>query len=548
MKKITITKNKGYISRRDYNKYSNNKYIDSLILKIYILFHNYKYLNKEYKSSYHLLSNINGYSLDKQQRLSVINDEDNILIIAGAGSGKTLTMVGKIIYLIENKEIKEEDILCISFTNESTKSLHKAINKNKEYKVQVKTFHKLALDIISKSNTHYNISPPETLELVIEEYFNVEIYNDHQYKYYIIEYLKYFYNDPKLEEEQLSNLKRVIITFINTFKANGMKKEYFIELFTKKSNKKEALLLLIIYKIYSIYQKELEINKEIDFNDMIDIATKLINDRKVILNYKYILIDEYQDTSTTRYLLIKSIINNTLAKLTVVGDDFQSIYAFTGCNLNIFLNFKKYFGYTKILKIENTYRCSQELITVAGKFVMKNNKQLRKKLRSSKRLGKPIVICIYNNFIKKIEKVINNIYENSKKEILILGRNNIDIELINDNNLFSIKNNKIIYNLNKEINIRYLTVHKSKGLEAENVIIINLVDNTLGFPNKIPDLDIVKKINHRSDNEIYEERRLFYVAITRTKNKVYLMVPYNNRSMFVKELIREYKNDIVFIK
>jgi len=547
MKEITKEYKGRYITRKDYIEKLNKNIINNLIIRISIYLHNFNYMSNELKNS-HILNNINGYALDKQQRLAVVSDEDNTLIVAGAGSGKTLTMVGKIIYLIEIKNIKEEEILCISFTNESTKSLHKAINKNKEYKVKVKTFHKLALDIISKSNKKYNISPPETLELIIEEYFSIEIKNDEKYLYYLMEYLKHFYKEPKLEEEYLTNLKRVIITFINTFKANGMKKEDFIKLFTRKNNKKNTLLLLLIYKIYSLYQEELNNNHEVDFNDMIDIASQLIKEKKVILNYKYILIDEYQDTSTTRYLLIKAIIDNTSSKLIVVGDDFQSIYAFTGCNLNIFLNFKKYFGYTKILKIENTYRCSKELINVAGKFVMKNKKQLRKSLKSSKSIKKPIVMCIYNNFIRKLEKVINHIYSKSKEPILILGRNNKDLLLLSDNNIFSIKDNKITYNLNKEINIYYLTTHKSKGLEAENVIIINLINDTVGFPNKIPDLDIVKIINNRSDSEIYEERRLFYVAITRTKNKVYLMVPFNNKSIFIKELIKDYKNAIFFLK
>ena len=552
MKKFKELNKDKYISKTDYQNYKEtylkNKIISKLFLNIYIEYHNYKYIKKELLLSDNLLSNINGYSLDKQQRSAVICDENNILIVAGAGSGKTLTMVGKVRYLIENKAIKEEEILCISFTNESTKSLHKAINKYKEYKVQVKTFHKLALDIISQSNTYCSIAPPDTLELVIEEYFNIEIYDDDKYQHYVIQYLKYFYKDPSIEYKYLINLKKVVIAFINTFKANGMEEEEFKKLFSRRNKKKNTLLLLIIYKIYTIYHKELRDNKQIDFNDMINISTKVIKDEKVKLNYKYILIDEYQDTSNTRYLLIKAIMGSTSAKLIVVGDDFQSIYAFTGCNLNIFLNFKKYFGYTKILKIENTYRCSKELITAAGKFVMENNKQLRKRLQSHKRLERPIVICIYKDLIKKVEKIINEIFINSKETIMIIGRNNKDINAIIDNKTFSLKENKVIYNQNKAIDIYYLTVHKSKGLEENNVIIINLIDDVTGFPNKIQDIDIIKMINNRSDIEIYEERRLFYVAITRTKNKVYLMTPYKNKSIFVNEIIKKHKSVVSFFK
>ena len=133
--------------------------------------------------------------------------------------------------------------------------------------------------------------------------------------------------------------------------------------------------------------------------------------------YKYIIVDEYQDTSYIRYLLLKEIINKTNAKIICVGDDYQSIYRFNGCDLNMFLNFKKYFGYTRILKINNTYRNSQELINVAGSFIMKNKKQLYKKLKSNKNIEYPIKVK-YSNDLKKLLDIVINKY----KKILVLGR------------------------------------------------------------------------------------------------------------------------------
>lgn len=466
--------------------------------------------------------------MDKEQRKAVIIDECANLIVAGAGSGKSLTMVGKIRYLIERKNIKEDEILCISFTRDASENLEKNIRKNYNYNIKVYTFHKLALEFLK--NEKYSIVPDDLLRYIIDEYFYF-IMHDSSIKLKIKKILNKIDTQYKtiLKSKELENLKRLIITFINLFKTNNYSLEYFLKI---KGNKD---ILRIIIDIYILYEEELKSTNKIDFNDMIILATKYIKENE-IKKYKYIIVDEYQDTSYIRYLFLKEIINKTRAKIICVGDDYQSIYRFNGCNLNMFLNFKKYFGYTKVLKINNTYRNSQELINVAGKFIMKNKRQLYKKLRSNKSIDKPIKIMYGDNLKKLLDKVL--IYH---KNILILGRNNFDI-----NRYFKInEHNHIQY---KEGNIRYLTIHSSKGLEEECVIIINLKDDVLGMPNKMIDYKVLKYVNNNKDIYPYEEeRRLFYVALTRTKSDVFLLVDKKNPSIFVKELIKDNNKYIEYI-
>lgn len=165
--------------------------------------------------------------------------------------------------------------------------------------------------------------------------------------------------------------------------------------------------------IFLEYNKQLKEKKMIDFNDMINKARKLIEEDKIQRNYSYIIIDEYQDISMSRYKLIKAIKDKSQAKLFCVGDDWQSIYRFAGSDLDLFTSFEEYFGPTQIMKIENTYRNSQELIDMAGKFVMGNPNQLKKSLKSSKRQTNPLRILSYQKnpaqAIKKaIEEIINN--------------------------------------------------------------------------------------------------------------------------------------------
>lgn len=489
---------------------------------------NKKYIKNELKISDNILSNINGYSLDKEQRIAVITDECANLIVAGAGSGKSLTMVGKIKYLIERKGVKEDEILCISFTRDSSKNLENNIKKNYNYNIKVYTFHALALYFLKDKN--YNISDTNLLRYIVDEYFYFIMY-DNNIKLKVKKVLNKIDTNYKtvLKSKELENLKRLIITFINLFKSNNYNMAYFLKI---KDNKD---ILRFIIDIYTLYEEELKSTNKIDFNDMIILATNYVKNNN-IKNYKYIIVDEYQDTSYIRYLFLKEIINKTKAKIICVGDDYQSIYRFNGCNLNMFLNFKKYFGYTKVLKINNTYRNSQELINVASKFIMKNKRQLYKKLRSKKRIDKPIKIMYGDNLKKLLDKVLQQ-----HKNILILGRNNFDI-----NRYFVIEKNNIIKY--KGANIKYLTIHASKGLEDECVIIINLKDDILGIPNKIKDDKILKYVNNNKDIYPYEEeRRLFYVALTRTKNEVYLLVDKKNPSIFVKELIKDSNKYIEYI-
>jgi len=170
---------------------------------------------------------------------------------------------------------------------------------------------------------------------------------------------------------------------------------------------------------------------------------------------------------------------------------------------------------------------------------MKNNRQIKKNLKSSKSITKPIVIMYYNNIKKDFLKAIKYINSDS---LMILGRNNNDINKVIDAKYLIV--DKIIYN-NK--NIYYKTIHKAKGLEEKNILIINLTNDTNSLPSKIKDENILKYVLiHKDIYPFEEERRLFYVALTRTENYCYLFVPKKNPSIFIEELVKNYKKYITF--
>ena len=507
--------------------------------------HNTNYIN-ELKENVELLKNINGYPLDEHQCRVVLSEEEAILVVAGAGSGKSLTIIGKIAYLVKECGIKPEDILCISFTNDATINLKNNIKKNYDFNIDIYTFHKLSLEILKQNKIEYQIAPENYLNEIIDNFFETIIPSNKKMKNALNKVL-----GKKYCNMELNNLKRLIATFISLFKSNNYPLSYYLNIINKlkytiniKEYYKNKYLILLIFNIYLLYENELSKENALDFNDMINKSISVLKNNGLKKQWKYIIIDEYQDTSFTKFQLINEIKKITNAKLLAVGDDFQSIYRFTGCDLNIFLKFTSYFSNAKIFQIVNTYRNPQELIDIAGKFIMKNKLQQKKILYSSKHLKNPIVLYYKDNKIKALKEILTILNNQNKEDILVLGRNNNDINNYIDN-LFQKKDNFFTYN---EIRFRYLTIHKSKGLESENVILINMEDNLLGMPTKIKDEKILKYVNNTKDYFPYEEeRRLFYVALTRTKNRVYIICPYKKESIFIKEL-RKNKKNIKIIK
>ena len=444
-----------------------------------------------------------------EKQLEAVKSLENTLVVAGAGSGKTFTIVNKIKYLLDNNIYKENELLVISFTNESVNDLKRKI----DYNLDIMTFHKLAINLIS--NPNMKISNEYYLKFIINEYFNsYGKYNKKQNK--LIKRI--------LQEMDIDNLKKLIFTFINLYKSNYNDINYLLNLY-QKSHFINKIYFKIILEIYHIYNQEIESSNLYDFNDMIKIATNNINNNIIKTNYKYIIIDEFQDTSLNRFKLIDAIMKQNNAKIFVVGDDYQSIYRFSGCNLDIFLNFNKLVSNLNIINLDYNYRNPKEIIDVANSFIMKNKNQIKKETICLKNINKPIKICFYKNKRTAIEKILKYI----DTKYLILGRNNTDKDL------FNVQDKP------------FLTIHKSKGLEEDNIILINLTNNNNSLPSKIKNHKIINKLIKTDYYPYEEERRLFYVALTRTRNNIYLLVPKSNYSIFIKELMKNYKNYIEYL-
>jgi len=372
------------------------------------------------------------------------------------------------------------------------------------------------------------------------------------------------------ENENYINRFCILATrFIQSFKTNGFTDKDFTRMRASVENVRTHIFLDLIEKSYYHYQNTLKERQSVDFEDMINESTRILDTVKKSHNlpkFKYVLIDEYQDISHQRFDLAKVLADVTSAKIVAVGDDWQSIFAFAGSDISLFVDFQKLMGYADILKISNTYRNSQELIDIAGSFIQKNSIQINKRLISSKKEEKPIFIYTYSEVdkesklsgfskirdikAKKINDIISELVEKYGKEknILLLGRYNFDGEQLADTKYFTKGKSadQLICLEHPKVKLNFLTAHSSKGLSADNVVIINAIHSTYGFPSQIEDDPIFKLvINTDKSIEYAEERRLFYVALTRTKNRVYIIAPENKPSQFVLELIKDYPNIVL---
>lgn len=696
-------------------------------LEHHIKQHNLNYVKTEKESLKLYFDDIEGKSLDEQQRTAVVTDEYANLIIAGAGSGKTLTILAKVKYLIEQKNIKPEEILLLSFTNKTVEDLNQRISAL-NLGTRALTFHKLGYNIIKQYEENIPVTTNDnTLKKVINDYLQTDILHDSKALAAYVEYIACYMNIPEendsyhslgdkidtekgidfqtlkskcepenvvkntkldtlqgervksVEELMIANflyvngityayekayphgtgvyrpdfylkdydiylehfgvdengeakwlsplnkqqyeedmqmkrekhqtyqtklletysyynkdkillskleamllaenvtfkpldakdiytqasandqnfgqeLTKLIEGFINLSKSRKLEEDELKTIYTAKSSiknlfmaERHEMFLDFTLPILKKYNATLKEQSEIDFNDMINHATDLLEQQQVRYPYRYIIIDEYQDISFSRFNLIKTIRNLSGAHLTCVGDDWQSIYRFAGSDISLFSNFGKHVGEYEQLLIEQTFRNAQTLIDLSADFVKKNPKQIAKNPLSKKAaLASPIRFVhhdrhdIATTFLAEVQNLVSRY---GKKSILVLGRHHFDgltlVKSAQGHIKFTERTGQLEVKGFEDVAINFLTVHQSKGAEADNVIILNLKNDWLGFPNKVTDDPILSLL--LSEDEPYrfaEERRLFYVALTRTKNEVVLLIP-NEVSAFVEELLED---------
>lgn len=342
---------------------------------------------------------------------------------------------------------------------------------------------------------------------------------------------------PKSKQEKA--FIRLIMTFITLLKSSCKSiKEVIQQAERADDERNEFVIKNIFLPVYERYKLILKDLNQIDFTDAILQATDICRTSRPI-KYDYIIVDEFQDISVDRYNFLKVLReSDPPAKLYCVGDDWQSIYRFSGSDMALFNQFQDYFGQADINKIETTYRFGEPLVRLSSHFIQRNEAQIKKEIHPfSSQTKTELQFCEYEqrNYCNVIEQIVDSIPKG--KSIFLLGRYSFDDYYLSYKYKFIKEGPKSYYFIGNR-KIEFLTAHKSKGLEADYVIILQCNKDTYGFPSLVSDDAVLNYVLTKSDQYPYgEERRLFYVAITRAREKTYVM--YNKRipSVFVDEFM-----------
>jgi DNA helicase-4 len=282
----------------------------------------------------------------------------------------------------------------------------------------------------------------------------------------------------------------------------------------------------------------------IDFNDMINYALQVAKSSsgKLVSKYSHILIDEYQDITDPQLELIHCLLSGIAGStLFCVGDDRQNIFSFAGSNIYNILQFESRFAYAERTVLSTNYRCPKNIVE-ASNFVANLNKcKIEKNVVSASKIQQPIRLVqqpnndgrMYDDWQhEEAKQLVTDLIQQKKpnEEIMVLSRFNRPLKRL-----------ELEFPQNETLGLRFLSIHRAKGMEAEYVLLLSCISGRNGFPSEILDrrvLDIVRNTREDGSGKLEEERRLFYVALTRCKNQLYLFTSSTQRSQFIWETQR----------
>ena len=336
---------------------------------------------------------------------------------------------------------------------------------------------------------------------------------------------------------------RLVVTFVTLIKSSCKSVDEVLRQTKNAGDERSTFIIKNIFQpVYKRYIEELANINQIDFTDAILQATDICRSCHPV-KYDYIIVDEFQDISVDRYNFLKVLREgNPPAKLYCVGDDWQSIYRFSGSDMALFNQFSDYFGQTEINKIETTYRFGEPLVSLSSQFIQRNEAQIKKNIHPfNPQVKTELQFCDYErrDYCNVIGQLVASIPLD--KSVFLLGRYSFDDYYLSFMYKSVKEGNRFFYIIGDR-KIEFLTVHKSKGLEADYVIILQCNKDTYGFPSLVSDDPVLNYVLTKSDQYPYgEERRLFYVAITRAKVKTYILYDRRFPSVFVDEFLHPEK-------
>ncbi|WP_432628462.1 DNA helicase PcrA [Brotaphodocola sp.] len=356
-------------------------------------------------------------TLNSMQKEAVFCTEGPLLVLAGAGSGKTRVLTHRIAYLIEEKEVNPWNILAITFTNKAAGEMRERVDKLVGYgseSIWVSTFHSSCVRILRRFIDRIGYES------------SFSIYDTDDQKTLMKRILKRMELDPKQFRE------RAVMAAISAAKNELIDPKQFLENAGGDWREKK------IAEVYQLYQEELKKNNALDFDDLIFKTVDLFRTDAEVLDYyqerfRYIMVDEYQDTNTAQFQLIH-LLASKYKNLCVVGDDDQSIYRFRGANIQNILNFEEAFPGARVIKLEQNYRSTTHILDAANAVIKNNKGRKEKTLWTANGEGAPVVFRHYDQAYEEAEGIVNDILKDGRpfQDYAVLYRTNAQSRLIEE--------------------------------------------------------------------------------------------------------------------
>lgn len=477
--------------------------------------------------------------LNDSQSRAVVNGEDSVLVLAGAGSGKTSVLVARAGWLLRRQEAAPEQILLLAFGRQAAEEMNQRIEERLGVSaIQAKTFHALALQIIQQGSRKVPvISKLETdskarRDLLIANWQQQCAEKKAQakgWRQWLTEELAWevpegdFWQDRRLASRLAGRLER----WLGLMRMHGGSQAEMIEQADDESRDLFSKRIRLMAPLLKAWKSALKEEGAVDFSGLIHQAVNILEKGRFVSPWKHILVDEFQDISPQRAQLLAALRKqNTQTCLFAVGDDWQAIYRFSGAELSLTTAFAENFGAGAQCALDTTYRFNERIGDIANRFVQQNPHQLKKPLNSLSKGNKKSVAMLPQEQLENLLDKLSG-YAKPDERILLLARyHHLKPELLQ----------KAATRWPK-LNLDFMTIHASKGQQAEYVIIVGLHDGNDGFP-AVARESVLEDVllPQPEDFPDAEERRLLYVALTRAKHQVWLLQDRERPSVFVEQL------------
>ncbi|AXF76180.1 DNA helicase IV [Erwinia tracheiphila] len=476
--------------------------------------------------------------LNPSQAKAVVNGEDAVLVLAGAGSGKTSVLVARAGWLLLRKEATAEQILLLAYGRNAAEEMNdRIIGRLGTDGIEARTFHSLALSIIKEGNKKSPVI--SELEFDRERRYQLLINVWRQqcsekkscangWRQWLKDELGWELNDNDFwQDEQLA--RRLVIRlerWLCVMRMYGGSQTAMIASSPDVIRDRFAKRIKLMAPIMKAWKSALKEEGTVDFSGLIHQAINIIEKGRFITPWKHILVDEYQDISPQRAALLSALRKqNKQITLFAVGDDWQAIYRFSGSEMALTTAFNHHFGEGECVMLDTTYRFNDRIGKIANSFIQKNPYQLRKTLNSLSKGNKKSVALLPENQLEALLDKISG-YAELNERVLLISRYQYQRPLLLEK----------VQTRWPKLKIDFSTIHASKGQQADYVILLGLKSGHNGFPAVARESVIEQALLPESEDfEDAEERRLAYVAITRAKKQVWMLYDPNSPSVFVDE-------------